>query len=259
MPARASRPHPDLESGSSAADPAPVRDPPQSAPAAPLAPLHCPAETATTTGRSRAVPRAKADSRQRHDSRISPGRVAWMRFSALTGMLTTSSTSNTSLRSLRAPFSAPWRPPGRTRPPTSPRARLNSSSSSKVMLADLSGMPSPAGSATNPSQFVHPVMPVQYRLWLRTRQAATGPQNWADTEFPASGQAEGSGLYEHAHLPRGVRAAQAQGKGHSGWAGIIEANEQVTFPPLPCDRYPAAGHPLPDLPPHRRVPARQPQ
>jgi hypothetical protein len=44
-----------------------------------------PAETATSTGRSRPVPRTKADSRQRHDSRISPGRVARMRFSALTG------------------------------------------------------------------------------------------------------------------------------------------------------------------------------
>ena len=51
----------------------------------------------------------------------------------------------------------------------------------------------------------------------------------------------------------------SSGQDHSGWAGIMEANEQVTFPPLPCDRYPAAGHPLPDLPPHRGVPARQPQ
>jgi hypothetical protein len=46
---------------------------------------------------------------------------------------------------------------------------------------------------------------------------------------------------------------------HSGWAGIIEANEQVAFPPLPCDRHPTAGHPLPDLPPYGCVPARQPQ
>jgi hypothetical protein len=38
----------------------------------------------------------------------------------------------------------------------------------------------------------------------------------------------------------------------------MEANEQVTFPPLPCDRYPAAGHPLRDLPPHRGVLARLP-
>ena len=51
----------------------------------------------------------------------------------------------------------------------------------------------------------------------------------------------------------------SSGLDHSGWAGIIEANEQVTFAPLSCDRYPPAGHPLPDLPPHRGVPARQPQ
>ena len=51
----------------------------------------------------------------------------------------------------------------------------------------------------------------------------------------------------------------SSGQDHSGWAGIIEANEQNTFPPLPCDRYQAAGHPLRDLPAHRGVPARQPQ
>jgi hypothetical protein len=49
------------------------------------------------------------------------------------------------------------------------------------------------------------------------------------------------------------------GHDHSGWAGIMDANEQVAFPPLPCDHDQAAGHPLPDLPPHRRVPARQPE
>jgi hypothetical protein len=60
-------------------------------------------------------------------------------------------------------------------------------------------------------------------------------------------------------MPRGVRAAQAQGKITPAGLGIIEAYEQVIFPPLSCDRYPAAGHPLPDLPAHRGVPARQPQ
>jgi len=49
------------------------------------------------------------------------------------------------------------------------------------------------------------------------------------------------------------------GQDHSGGAGIVETYEQVIFPPFPCDRYPAAGHPLPDLPAHRGVPARQPQ
>ena len=50
--ARAPGPHPDLESGPSVADPARVRDPPQSAPASPVAGLRCPAATATRTGRS---------------------------------------------------------------------------------------------------------------------------------------------------------------------------------------------------------------
>jgi len=49
------------------------------------------------------------------------------------------------------------------------------------------------------------------------------------------------------------------GHDHSAGPGIIEANEQVTFPSLPCDYYPSSGHPLPNLPPHRRVPAGQPQ
>jgi hypothetical protein len=65
--------------------PARVRDPPQSAPAAPLAALRRPTETATTTGHSRPVPRTKADSHRWHDQRISPGRVTWIRFSAPTG------------------------------------------------------------------------------------------------------------------------------------------------------------------------------
>jgi hypothetical protein len=52
--------------------------------------------------------------------------------------------------------------------------------------------------------------------------------------------------------------------GASGAAYILRLrhnrdNEHVTFPPFPCDRYPSSGHPLRDLPSHRRVPPRQPQ
>jgi transposase len=50
-PPRTPGPRPDLESRPSAADPARVRDPPQSAPAAPAAGLRRAAETATRTGR----------------------------------------------------------------------------------------------------------------------------------------------------------------------------------------------------------------
>jgi hypothetical protein len=52
MPARAPGPHPRLEPGPSAADPARGRDPSQSAPASPLPARSRAAETATRTGRS---------------------------------------------------------------------------------------------------------------------------------------------------------------------------------------------------------------
>src|SRR6266700_853692 len=55
MPPRTPGPHPGLEPGPSAADPARVRDPPQSAPAAPVTELRCAAQTPTRTGRSRPV------------------------------------------------------------------------------------------------------------------------------------------------------------------------------------------------------------
>jgi hypothetical protein len=41
--------------------------------------------------------------------------------------------------------------------------------------------------------------------------------------------------------------------------GIMEGNEQITFPPLPRDGYPSAGDAMPALPPHRRLPARRHQ
>jgi len=37
----------------------------------------------------------------------------------------------------------------------------------------------------------------------------------------------------------------------------MEGDEHATFPPLPGDRHPSAGHPLPDLRPHPRLPAGQ--
>jgi hypothetical protein len=76
--------HPHLEPGPSAADPAPVRDPPQSASAASLPARRRAAETATRTSRSRPVPSPKTGSRRRPDQRISPGRITRTRFSART-------------------------------------------------------------------------------------------------------------------------------------------------------------------------------
>jgi hypothetical protein len=55
---------------------------------------------------------------------------------------------------------------------------------------------------------------------------------------------------------RGLGVAQA-------WLPLPDwhhrSDEQVKFAPFPGDRHPAAGHALPDLPPHRRVPAREGQ
>src|ERR1035438_4450666 len=56
MPPRAPGPHPYLEPEPSAADPAPVRDPPQSAPAASLPARRRAAEAATRTGQPRPEP-----------------------------------------------------------------------------------------------------------------------------------------------------------------------------------------------------------
>ena len=87
MPPRAPGPHPRLEPGPSAADPARVRDPPQPAPASPLSARCRAAETATRAGRSRPVPRPKTRSRRWPDQRISPGRMTWTRFSAQPGRI----------------------------------------------------------------------------------------------------------------------------------------------------------------------------
>jgi hypothetical protein len=62
LPLRAPGPHTGLEPGPSAADLTRVRDPPHSAPATPLPGRSRAAETPTRTGRSRPVPRPKADS-----------------------------------------------------------------------------------------------------------------------------------------------------------------------------------------------------
>ena len=60
------------------------RDPPQSAPAAPLPARRRAAETPTRTDRSRPVPHPKAGSHRLPDQRIPPGRMTWTRFSART-------------------------------------------------------------------------------------------------------------------------------------------------------------------------------
>ena len=55
-------------------------------------------------------------------------------------------------------------------------------------------------------------------------------------------------------------ASSERGRDRPGRDGIMEANEQVTtFPPLPRDDHPPAGHALPGLPPHGRAPARRHQ
>ncbi len=85
MPPRTPGPHPRLEPGPSATDPERLRNPPQSAPAAPLPERRSAAETATRAGRPRPVPHPKTGSRRWHDQRISPGGMTWTRLSARTG------------------------------------------------------------------------------------------------------------------------------------------------------------------------------
>ncbi len=46
---------------------------------------------------------------------------------------------------------------------------------------------------------------------------------------------------------------------HRGGTGTIGGDEQVKFPALPRDRHPSSGHPLPDMPAHHRLPAREGQ
>ena len=41
--------------------------------------------------------------------------------------------------------------------------------------------------------------------------------------------------------------------------GTLGGDEQVKFPALPRDRHPSSGHPLPDMPAHHRLPAREGQ
>jgi len=60
-------------------------------------------------------------------------------------------------------------------------------------------------------------------------------------------------------MPRVARSREHGGQGHSGRAGIMEGDEHATFPPLPGDHHPSAGHPLPDLRPHPCIPAGQHQ
>ena len=65
-------------------------------------------------------------------------------------------------------------------------------------------------------------------------------------------------LMENARICREVCVRREHRARSLRGPGIIETNEQAACPPLPRDRHPSAGHPLPDLPAHRRVPARHP-
>ena len=59
--------------------------------------------------------------------------------------------------------------------------------------------------------------------------------------------------------PRVARSSEHGGHGQSSSAGMKEGAEYATFPPLSGDRHPSANHPLPDLVPHPRIPARHHQ
>jgi hypothetical protein len=57
---------------------------------------------------------------------------------------------------------------------------------------------------------------------------------------------------------RRMRGGQHRARlGHRGGTGSTGGDGQVKFPALPRDRHPSSGHPLPDMPPHHRLPARE--
>jgi transposase len=92
------------------------------------------------------------------------------------------------------------------------------------------------------------------------RRGAARPRQGRSAGQGAPDAARGRGVHRAGHGGAAWSARDAStGQDHSGGSGIIEVNEQVTFAPFPCDRYPSAGHPLPDLPPHCRVPSRRSQ
>jgi hypothetical protein len=100
------------------------------------------------------------------------------------------------------------------------------------------------------------------RAYLGAWQAGHAPIAW--TSHPATGVAclvirPYSASGKRAHISRESHVRASAGPGHSGRAGIIRSNEHGTFPPLPGDRHPSAGHPLPYLRPYPRLPARQHQ
>ena len=75
-------------------------------------------------------------------------------------------------------------------------------------------------------------------------QPSTAPIQGRDSIFP----------------PRRERGGQHRARrGHCGGTGTIGGDEQVKFPALPRDHHPPSGHPLPDMPPHHRLPAREGQ
>src|SRR5260370_7516486 len=58
-------------------------------------------------------------------------------------------------------------------------------------------------------------------------------------------------------MPGGVR--MARGKVPPAGLASSEGDKHVTCPAVPPDRHPASRQPRPDLPPHRRLQAREPQ
>jgi hypothetical protein len=59
--------------------------------------------------------------------------------------------------------------------------------------------------------------------------------------------------------PLSGAASTGARRGHRGGTGTLGGDEQARFPALPRDRHPSSGHPLPDMPHHHRLPARESQ
>jgi hypothetical protein len=87
-----------------------------------------------------------------------------------------------------------------------------------------------------------------YHVSFSAWHSAIGKSKRGDDASPCN-----SGLTHSSAASRAYASIRKHGQPEG--AGIMGCDEEIKFPPLPCDCDTASGHALPDLPPHGRVPA----